>query len=847
VSSATEPQFVKTETKTRIGEETDGKLVAKQVVVRLSKPDESVAFAGICASSIQKYCKDVEAGESRLTNCIFREMVEENKGNSDGEIPKECKKEVKSFLKKRSSNINQDPVLARACKEDANKFCKDLSMATEPGKIITCLMDKKEDLMPKCKKVIVQRQIDATRTVDADAPLLEDCKEDLDTICADITEKRRQCLMDNRARVSWTCQSRLFKENAERSDDWRLSARLFQSCYNDKMRFCKDVEAGGSKVKDCLEDNREKSGFSPVCKEQVDKMIQARSQNFMLDYDIKTGCKEDIEKLCQYEKDIAKDLQTDDASVINCLQDFRDELVTNACKKQVHKTIQRDATDIRFNAPLSNACVDDRTTFCKDVPPGDARVIRCLQDNRASLSFSCRATLFDQEVMMAESIDFQVPLKKACEGVLKKHCAEIEHTHGLAIECLLDHTDDETATTECKREIKRLQLKSSEDYRLNYRLQRACELDVDQLCPDACDKFSYDVCGGKVYQCLSDKESKIQNEACKKELFRYQQQETKDYQLDKPLADKCKADVEKFCSNLPKGDDSGRVHECLYEHIKELSDECRIEEQKIQKLKAKDVRLQPGVMQSCSEEIAMVCKGIKPGNGRILDCLIANLESSDYSPACEEKTKKILQKQEKDFSLNFQLATSCKKNAEELCADKQGKGHRDAAVLTCLVENESSLDDTCSTQVSKLLRNALWAYRQGAMLTSACDADANICKSQLKRPGKVGKIGLCLSQKVLNGKDMNADCKKLVVLAAPSESKAIFEENLTKTDIMEKLASFQKAAVEMTSNGLKLTGWVAFAGIGALAVVLVAGGYFLYQRYYGKHRKYTMVMKQGDV
>lgn len=33
---------------------------------------------------------------------------------------------------------------------------------------------------------------------------------------------------------------------------------------------------------------------------------------------------------------------------------------------------------------------------------------------RQELSYECKATLFDQEVRMAENIDFQFPMKKAC-------------------------------------------------------------------------------------------------------------------------------------------------------------------------------------------------------------------------------------------------------------------------------------------------------------------------------------------------------------------------------------------------------------------------------------------------
>ena len=40
------------------------------------------------------------------------------------------------------------------------------------------------------------------------------------------------------------------------------------------------------------------------------------------------------------------------------------------------------SSDIRFDVPLAEACFEDRQDFCANVPPGSARVIRCLQDRQ---------------------------------------------------------------------------------------------------------------------------------------------------------------------------------------------------------------------------------------------------------------------------------------------------------------------------------------------------------------------------------------------------------------------------------------------------------------------------------
>jgi Golgi apparatus protein 1 len=145
----------------------------------------------------------------------------------------------------------------------------------------------------------------------------------------------------------------------------------------------------------------------------------------------------DIEEVCGYEKDSLDSIAGYDGRVLECLQDYKDELVTPACKKRVHKLTMRAAQDIRMDRPLSDACYDDRQKLCAGVQPGDARVLRCLQDSREQLTYECRATLFDQEVRLAEDIDFQFPLKKACAAEIPRFCKVRKPSSFLLCSCLL--------------------------------------------------------------------------------------------------------------------------------------------------------------------------------------------------------------------------------------------------------------------------------------------------------------------------------------------------------------------------------------------------------------------------
>ena len=61
----------------------------------------------------------------------------------------------------------------------------------------------------------------------------------------------------------------------------------------------------------------------------------------------------------------------------------------------------------------------------------------------------------------------------------------------------------------CKAEVQRQAQRQSTDYRLNFRLHRSCEVDVDELCADVCSPFQGQACGGTVLRCLTEKRDEV--------------------------------------------------------------------------------------------------------------------------------------------------------------------------------------------------------------------------------------------------------------------------------------------------------------------------------------------------
>jgi hypothetical protein len=92
----------------------------------------------------------------------------------------------------------------------------------------------------------------------------------------------------------------------------------------------------------------------------------------------------------------------------------------------------------------------------------------------------------------------------------------------------------------------------------------------------------------------------------------------------------CADDIEKHCKEIKPG--GGRLLNCLQSHETELSASCR---GKIGELQG----IIKGCEQACSGDIAQFCKDIQPGGGRIIKCLRGH--DKELSSSCSLKLEMI--------------------------------------------------------------------------------------------------------------------------------------------------------------------------------------------------------------
>jgi len=865
-------------------------LIATEAAAVVANGDGDVATTGNCAVAFDQFCKSVLPGDGRFADCLTEQMQQEENGNVEGQmLSDQCKNEVRAFKADRATNINKNLPLAKACKKDARKFCKDVKAKKDTGATLACLRKEYKKLSTRCQAEVFETMEEGAEDMEADAMLNNYCKADAEKLCADIEPgagRTQACLMSMRGQpglVHFECLEELFRQEVEDANDIRLSIVLLRVCMGEKQAFCQHVVPGHADTFECLEQNRNSDGFGQQCREQIEEVMQRRSLDFRLNPKLATACDADIRDTCGVELGRMDYVHGVDGKVLNCLQDHREELKAPECTEEVHKNMERRSEDVRFNYPLAHACREDRARVCPDLNPGSARIIGCFQQNRNQLSFECKAALFDQEQQMAEDIDFLYPLKRACANEIPMLCSEVPHGHARIVRCLQENLDDPVVGRVCRLEVQKENQRQGTDYRLNFRLKQACEHDVARLCPDACVNATTTVvsetgvgtgpqaCGGKALRCLTEKLEDVQSDACANEVIYFEQMEVADFRNDILLAEACRQDVAKYCKKVEPGE--GRTLACLRQNREKLQPDCRREELQLSLLAARDIRLRPKLKKLCSEEMTVFCAEVKPGRGRMMRCLQENLSQPQFSEACRQEVAKREEAMQADFRENAGLASTCAPEIEDHCQAEQGQAHNQGKVLKCLLRMQSKkkplLSDECDDEVSRAARMALWEYTPGAALTKCCDHDVEgyCALEQHKRVVySIGHVGKCLATQLAAGHSLASECQQLILAAAPQDSRALINAKsaqkmlaakMRETQMRIRAAALNSQALAHAklidkeaqgANIITLSGWFAFAGLAAMVMVAIVGALFGIRRLLGpRQQPYTvLVPRDGD-
>ena len=106
---------------------------------------------------------------------------------------------------------------------------------------------------------------------------------------------------------------------------------------------------------------------------------------------------------------------------------------------------------------VANGCKTEITTYCKDVKPGEGRVLACLFAYQDKLSGKCEYALYDAAARLERAVAALTYVAKECEADLAANCAGVKAGEGRLLQCL--EKNEAKVSQRCKGAIKEVGLK----------------------------------------------------------------------------------------------------------------------------------------------------------------------------------------------------------------------------------------------------------------------------------------------------------------------------------------------------------------------------------------------------
>ena len=102
-------------------------------------------------------------------------------------------------------------------------------------------------------------------------------------------------------------------------------------------------------------------------------------------------------------------------------------------------------------------CDKELKTYCKDVTPGEGRVLACLYAHEDKLSGQCEYALYDAAAQLERALNALSYVANECRDDLTKFCSNIKPGEGRLLQCI--DKNDAKVSGRCKQALKDVGLK----------------------------------------------------------------------------------------------------------------------------------------------------------------------------------------------------------------------------------------------------------------------------------------------------------------------------------------------------------------------------------------------------
>ena len=148
--------------------------------------------------------------------------------------------------------------------------------------------------------------------------------------------------------------------------------------------------------------------------------------------------------------------------------------------------------------------------------------------------------------------------------------------------------------------------------------------------------------------------------------------------------DSCRADIKMLCTGVEPG--SGRVMDCLRENQARLSPACSA---RLESNEAVAKKVVADFGRACRTDVDRLCPAIEPGEGRVIGCLAQH--QVGLSPSCASEMKWFIETREKVATIR----RNCAADAKRLCGNVPNRAE---ALVECLESSDDRLSAGCSRE-----------------------------------------------------------------------------------------------------------------------------------------------------
>ncbi|KAJ4935292.1 hypothetical protein JOQ06_016828 [Pogonophryne albipinna] len=301
----------------------------------------------------------------------------------------------------------------------------------------------------------------------------------------------------------------------------------------------------------------------------------------------------------------------------------------------------------------------------------------------------------------------------------------------------LQDVKEQRVSIKCRKQLRVEEVEMSEDIRLEPELYDACKPDITRLCQNVA--FG----NAQVIECLKENKRQL-TQRCHQKIFKLQEVEMVDPELDYQLMRVCKHMIRRFCTES----EGKNTLQCL-------------------KQNKNNYRLNPVLRKACKADIPKFCQPIlnqaTPDSeleGQVIGCLKLKYADQRLSPDCEAQIQVILQESALDYRLDPQLQIHCTAEISRLCPEEAAAQEQTGQVEECLKVNLLKIkQDGCKKEVLNMLKESKADIFVDPVLHTACALDIKHQCAAIP-PGR-GRQMSCLMEALQDKRvRLQPECKK---------------------------------------------------------------------------------------